>query len=651
MNPKNIKLIIIIIFAIILFILVGGIWNIINTKNVTLQPEISSEKQTIKIMTYNIFHDKDKSIDYHRSKIASIARYMNDNNISIAGIQEVSTATDPDVSVILKEEFIKIGFLSENIIVAPKISENNVVNVIVSKYPVSNIRSYPQEPCDKNGNCDRTLQVVDINTSIGSMSLVHTHVYRGCSYYRNFSQSVASFLPNPNVVVIGDFNIQFESADCDRKPSDIFSLVCSDSARCVQDKLVDYVFLPKSGSNFLQVSRILGTDLKLSDHYPVIAEIQSVLSSPIKPANEVTSPTPVPQIKVLTFNTNNTNDPKLRYDKLLILANYLKEHNIEIVGLQERDYQSDTDNDKLVLDKALQAAGYPMYTVQVEEIKHEANIIASKYPFVEGSYAEYNVNGGRNRVIQRIAVATPYGKLWVYNTHTNVARACAENLLIFGEILKPGGSFSFPPNEDMILMGDFNDHLVSDGEVGGCEYPDGVTHMNKALQNFRASCLDMTRCTNISPKQNKKKYIDLIITTKTSPTQIRATIHDNQIQDAVSNDPVGGNHPPVIGLIESPSFKFPTPSEIIPASTPTVSLTPQISVTPILTQPATPIPSLATTYPIDLDENGSISIEDFLKFVEYYKGSNCLIDFNNNSKCKDIEDFQIFVAEYKKSRV
>lgn len=90
--------------------------------------------------------------------------------------------------------------------------------------------------------------------------------------------------------------------------------------------------------------------------------------------------------------------------------------------------------------------------------------------------------------------------------------------------------------------------------------------------------------------------------------------------------------------------------------TPVVTVAPTVSLTPSLIPNDTVVPSPSVTIVddhnvIDLNNDDEISILDFLEFVEYNKKSDCKIDFNKNNNCQDLEDFQIFVAEYKKSRV
>ncbi|MBP9758966.1 endonuclease/exonuclease/phosphatase family protein [Candidatus Dojkabacteria bacterium] len=50
---------------------------------------------------------------------------------------------------------------------------------------------------------------------------------------------------------------------------------------------------------------------------------------------------------------------------------------------------------------------------------------------------------------------------------------------------------------------------------------------------------------------------------------------------------------------------------------------------------------------IDFSKDGKVGIDDFMKFVEYYKAGDCKVDLNKNTKCREIADFQEFIKGYK----
>ncbi len=252
----------------------------------------------------------------------------------------------------------------------------------------------------------------------------------------------------------------------------------------------------------------------------------------------------VPKIKVLSFNKGPwyflEGDARPQ-----ILADFVKAQNIEIVGLQEGRYKSETVSEGLLLKKAFEKINYPMYIIQVVETKHEGNIILSKYPFVEGTYTE-TLFRERNRIIQRVAVATPYGKLWVTNIHTHFVDPCDGTAKILNHALTPNGTYS--PDQNNIIVGDFNATLSDDKPtLNPCRDSSYHKTAQNLLYNFRVNCLNTSYCFNFNKDPNKRG-IDWIITTKQSPLQLEAVWVDGSIQS------IGDGHPPIVGLIQSNTF-------------------------------------------------------------------------------------------------
>lgn len=88
----------------------------------------------------------------------------------------------------------------------------------------------------------------------------------------------------------------------------------------------------------------------------------------------------------------------------------------------------------------------------------------------------------------------------------------------------------------------------------------------------------------------------------------------------------------------------PTPTEVS-TPTPTPSVTPISSPTVIVSP--TPIPEV--TVDIDFNTDDTDDINDFILFAGYYKAEDCKADLDKDGKCRDIDDFKIFVEAYKKS--
>lgn len=283
----------------------------------------------------------------------------------------------------------------------------------------------------------------------------------------------------------------------------------------------------------------------------------------------------IPKVKVMTFNTGPNRGTALqRYNEALVIASFVKEKGLEIVTLQGRDYFSPTDNDEMYFRNAFIEVGYPMYSVQVVEVGNEANIILSKYPFFAGTYSEHNINGGRTRVIQRVAVNSPYGKIWVVNAHTNTSTSCGESFVILDEVTKPTSTVYIPAGENAVIMGDFNVYLDQSGNVTTCEDPTFIPTINTKLTQFKTSCTDSTKCT-MRNDPNVLKIIDWMITIQSSQTAMNSMWIDDQIKDQ------GDGHPVILGLVESPSFTAPPE---VPTATPTPTPTPGGSTTLTVTR-------------------------------------------------------------------
>lgn len=322
-----------------------------------------------------------------------------------------------------------------------------------------------------------------------------------------------------------------------------------------------------------------------------------------------------PSLLVLSFNTGPfRRSVEERYQRILTIATFIKEKNIEIVGLQEQDYATEEDNDALLYIRAFTELGYPMHIKQVQEDKHEANIILSKYPFVEGTYQEYLLNG-RNRIMQRIAIETPYQKrLWIVNLHTNSSRP--NNAIVqVGDVLRVvnSGDFAPPAHEPLIIMGDFNVWMHSNGEVDGAEWNNEFR--TTTLSNYQFVCQKLTVCYQINNGVEGKKDvmrmgIDWIITTKSSGTIVQETWPDNTIKH------VGDGHPPLMGKISHPQF----------------------------TQPASLLKG-------DLDADGDVDVFDYNMLLEAFgkNGRNGLnsADIDHNG-IVDIFDYNALVENFGK---
>ncbi|MBP9758970.1 endonuclease/exonuclease/phosphatase family protein [Candidatus Dojkabacteria bacterium] len=273
-----------------------------------------------------------------------------------------------------------------------------------------------------------------------------------------------------------------------------------------------------------------------------------------------------PKIKLLVFNTGGPGerDRQENIKRWEILANFVKQENIEVVMLQEQMYYSDTskDNDieyiKEVFDRI-----YPMYSVNLQFRKIEGNVILSKYPFVEGTYKTWQIKG--NRFPQSIKINTPYGILRVVNIHTHNTEACKNSRDIFKPLLDNTNELYSPPNEDIIIAGDFNVVVKKkNGELvtESCRDMSYKLELDLLFKQVNADCVSNV-CTNIWPeRKDVYGFIDLGVTLKSSSLKILYTINNDTTKG------IGDGHPPIVIEVTSPNWKFPVPTVATPTPLP-----------------------------------------------------------------------------------
>lgn len=268
---------------IILFVSVVIIWMFVFIPPSYNAPKVTAaDATTIKVLSYNIYHGNELTVDQHRQKVRSIAEYIKANQIEIAGLQEVSTRPEPDVSDMIIQELNAIGYPME-----AALPETNVKgqfkNMVLSRYPILKSEMFPQNPC-KKGICERFVVVAKIQSPIGEINFIDTHVHHNtpqnedgnCQSMKQFYEIVKPYQSQPMTIMVGDFNAGLEGAKCPSIIQNTYSYTCEETNNCVQQKMIDWIFLPKTGSQLSQIWRIKDASFTLSDHFPVIALIRSL---------------------------------------------------------------------------------------------------------------------------------------------------------------------------------------------------------------------------------------------------------------------------------------------------------------------------------------------------------------------------------------
>lgn len=246
-----------------------------------------------------------------------------------------------------------------------------------------------------------------------------------------------------------------------------------------------------------------------------------------------------------------------------------------------------------------------------------ANMIITKLPIRENSYKEYFVDkeigdGEAQRYFFSVILETDSGPIRIYNIHTR----SKESDWGVTEIAKFLASVtSTEPNMPFLVLGDFNQGIeYIQSQLGDPQYNLGI--------NF--SCSNKSLCFTGG--------IDLIF-----PNSKVELINRCQGTSTSNNIKISAPHVPVYA-----TFKLLIP--IIPTIQPSNLPTPNnTTVTPI----SSPTVIIQDKPDFDLEQDGKIDIHDFMKFVEYYKTSDCKIDYNGNNNCRDIDDFLLFSNYYK----
>lgn len=299
----NIKLVLVLILVIALSIIIFLISQKYTQSHLF---ETYNEQATLKVMSYNIHHGDGKTNDQHKEKIKAIVKYIKDNNIEIAGLQEISSRPDPDVSVFLDEELKAVGY-PMHMYIAPKRREGYFMNVIISKYPFEETISIGQNPCKGGTECDRAIVIGKINSPIGPITFVNTHVHHGsdnCESFKQYIRLLENYLNYPNAIFVGDFNMDTNVSGCGTKPSEYFTYSCDQSKQCSSGGIIDWVFTSKANSNLRQIYRIRDNTLTVSDHLPVVAELMSIVVPTVQPKIIASvTVTPIPSIPVSPIST------------------------------------------------------------------------------------------------------------------------------------------------------------------------------------------------------------------------------------------------------------------------------------------------------------------------------------------------------------
>lgn len=376
----------------------------------------------------------------------------------------------------------------------------------------------------------------------------------------------------------------------------------------------------------------------------------------VTPIEIQTSQSNTLEMKVMTYNilgsfSDADNDCDKNEKRALNIAKFLTENNYDIIFLQESGCNS-------VLESMWEKeSGKSIDRIDSNYINKQLGIL-SRYPMekdLNGKiiYSDSQTYAG-DRKTQSVKITTPLGQIRLFNIHPH--NFCDEQTHIW-QFVSSFNSEKIPH----IMGGDYNSGLLS-----AC-YPD----IN--LRYIQTCPIDKT-CFPSSGRSSSTKLtnpIDHIIFSNNIPTMQFSHITSASLNGTNSFRNLS-DHWPVVATVKlikvtptpNPTPRpCPTPSPvptIFPTIQPSASIHPSIAISPLPNPSAvislypspttllSPTPIVIKQTQIDLNTDTNVDILDFAKFVEYYKVTDCKIDYNKNANCKDIEDFSIFVNEYKK---
>ena len=231
----------------------------------------------MKIMTYNIKNDYKLILSSKdRNKINDITELINEYNLDIIGLQEISQRTIKKYQNKLKDYIFignhrKSGYLSNeyNIILV----KNNIEIKEYSTYSLSNNTSDLGNKLE-NHNYPRIATFCHINYDNNDYLVINTHLDNSKDTLRNeelqiLNQLIKEELDNEYLIVLGDFNMgDNKYLKAFRKSYDLEDVTEHLGATYSSlNKSLDHILL--SNDLYCDYKEKLITDY--SDHYPLIA--------------------------------------------------------------------------------------------------------------------------------------------------------------------------------------------------------------------------------------------------------------------------------------------------------------------------------------------------------------------------------------------
>ena len=226
------------------------------------------------ISTFNI---QNNSKDYNSNKAVEIYNYLINNKIDILGLQEVFYKCNNDLEKLINSKYNIIGkyryflkFLYPN---------KNEKNPIITKYNIINSKTY-HLPSFK-GSYNRIITKSSINYKGNNISVYNTHIEVINDEVKSKQlEYIYNLIRNENnlIILMGDFNFKKSNKIFDDFINKLKSIniklvdINTNTFKTSKDNLsIDHIFV----SNVFKITKKkVIKDMDISDHYPVMVEIE-----------------------------------------------------------------------------------------------------------------------------------------------------------------------------------------------------------------------------------------------------------------------------------------------------------------------------------------------------------------------------------------
>lgn len=227
----------------------------------------------LRVSSFNIKNDYNK---YNVSKTNEIYNYLVNNNIDILCLQEVYSKVDKDLKKILDNKYSYYG--NYRFYIKFLFNIINEKNPIISSYPILFHKTYHMPHLPSLLKRIVTLNVIEYKNY--KISIYNTHLdYKYDKVKLRQLNYLYKLIAKDNnlIILMGDFNL--------KNNKDIFNKFCSLLEKKGINRVefndrtfkesryhreIDHVFI---SNKFFLVNHKIIKDLKISDHYPILVDI------------------------------------------------------------------------------------------------------------------------------------------------------------------------------------------------------------------------------------------------------------------------------------------------------------------------------------------------------------------------------------------